>query len=156
MTGWRGEPVDLRFVERARLDEGKVMLYRAHLDVHRQLPPDALSVSLNIMHCSGAQGWLDQYAFDVDKGGVARILSNGSSEVFVRIAVGMGHGEATDLAHRFGRQHPSDRMRLACWTALASAAPDADARDDVWRMAEGAGSRLVAAEARQRRAAILV
>lgn len=154
VTGWRGEPVDLRFVERARLDQGKVMLYRAHLDVHRQLPPDALSVSINMMHCSGAQGWLDQYAFDVDKGRVSRILSNGSSEVFVRIAVGMGHGEATDLAHRFGRQHPSDRMRLACWTALASAAPDEVARDAVWREAEGAGSRLVAAEARQRRAAI--
>jgi hypothetical protein len=47
-------------------------------------------------------------------------------------------------------------MRLACWKALASAAPDSEARDDVWRAAEGAGSRLVAAEARQRRAAIMV
>jgi hypothetical protein len=42
VAGWRGEPVDLRFIERARLDEGKLMLYRAHVDVHSQIPPDAL------------------------------------------------------------------------------------------------------------------
>lgn len=75
VAGWRGEQVDLRFVERARLEEGKVMLYRAHCDVHRQLPPDALSVSLNIMHTSGAQAWLDQYSFDVEQSRVSRIVS---------------------------------------------------------------------------------
>lgn len=155
VTGWTGEPVDLRFVERSRLEEGKVMLYRAHRDVHRQLPPDALSVSVNIMHCSGAQGWLDQYAFDVDKGRLTRILSGGSSEAFVRIAVGLGHAEAADLAYRFGHHHPSDRMRLACWSALASVEPDPAVRDAVWRRAEGAGSRLVSAEARLRREALL-
>jgi len=152
VTGWSGEPVDLRFVERARLEPGKVMLYRAHRDVHRQIPPDSLSVSINIMHCSGAQGWLDQYAFDLDQGRLTRILSNGSSEAFVRIAVALGSEEASDLAHRFLRQHPSDRMRLACLGALAAAAPDAAARDAAWAAGERAGSRLVAAEARRRRA----
>ena len=151
VTGWSGEPVDLRFVERARLEPGKVMLYRAHRDVHRQIPPDALSVSINIMHCSGAQGWLDQYAFDLDRSRLSRILSNGSSEAFIRIAVALGSDEASDLAHGFLRQHPSDRMRLACAGALASIAPDAAGRDAVWAAGERAGSRLVAAEAHQRR-----
>jgi hypothetical protein len=45
-------------------------------------------------------------------------------------------------------------MRLTAWSALAGAAPDTAARDDVWREAEGAGSRLVALEARQRRAVL--
>ncbi|MFA7586022.1 MAG: transposase [Novosphingobium sp.] len=155
VTGWRGEPVDLRFVERSRLEEGKIMLYRAHRDVHRQLPPDALSVSINVMHTSGAQGWLDQYAFDIGQGmgKVARILSAGSSEAFLRISVGLGHAEARDLARHFGRRHPSDRMRLAAWSALAAAEPDNDERDAVWRAAETSGSRLVSAEARLRRRA---
>lgn len=151
VTGWRGEPVDLRFIERARLHQGKVMLYRAHVDVHSQIPPDSLSVSVNIMHTSGAQGWLDQYAFDTGKGCVSRILSAGSSEAFLRIGVGLGHEEARDLAESFGRSHPSDRMRLAAWGALAGASTDEAARDDLWRQAEGCGSRLVAAEARLRR-----
>jgi len=153
-VGWKGEPVDLRFVERARLDPGKIIHYRAHVDMHAQIPADELSVSINILHAGGAQGWLDQYGFDVENGSIARILSNGSSEAFIRIAVGLGSEEACDLAERFARRHPSDRMRLAAWGALASVAQGEAARDDVWRAAEASGSRLVAAEARSRRAAL--
>ncbi len=156
VDGWSGEPVDLRFVERARLDEGKIMHYRAHRDVHAQRPADALSVSINILHTSGAQGWLDQYNFDVENRRIGRILSNGSSEAFLRIAVGLGSEEASDLATRFGRTHPSDRMRLAAWGALASVAGGKTQRDEVWRTAEMSGSRLVAAEARQRRETLAV
>ncbi|MCB2078398.1 MAG: transposase [Novosphingobium sp.] len=151
VAGWRGEPVALRFVERSRLDQGKIMHYRAHRDVHAQIPADALSVSINILHTSGAQGWLDQYSFDLEGSRIGKILSNGASEAFVRIAVGLGCPEAVDLAERFGRTHPSDRMRLACWSALSSVAGDAAARDGLWREAELSGSRLVAAEARLRR-----
>lgn len=148
VIGWRGEPVALRFVERSRLEQGKLMHYRAHRDVHRQLPADSLSVSLNVMHAGGAQGWLDQYKFDLESKTVAGILGQGASEAFLRIAVGLGSEEACDLAERFGQSHPSDRMRLAAWDALASAAEDCDA---VWRRAEACGSRLVAAEAGLRR-----
>ena len=148
VTGWTGEPVELTFVERARLEPGRLLHYRAHRDVHRQFPADALSVSLNVMHSAGAQGWMDQYRFDLEGNQIAGILSNGASEAFLRIAVGLGGGEALDLAHRFGRHYPSDRMKLAAWGALASVADDADA---VWRAAELAGSLLVAGEARRLR-----
>jgi hypothetical protein len=106
------------------------------------------------MHTSGAQGWLDQYRFDLDQQRIGAIVSPGPSEAFLRIAVGLGGAEALDLAHRFARRHPSDRLRLACWDALASVAADSAARDALWREAEGAGSRLVTLEARARRAAI--
>jgi hypothetical protein len=148
VVGWRGEPVELRFVERTSLEQGKLMHYRAHLDVHSQMPADSLSVSLNVMHTGGAQGWLDQYRFDVERGQVTAIISQGASEAFLRIAVGLRGEEALDLAERFCRTHPSDRMRLAAWDALAGAADDADA---VWQRAESCGSRLVAAEAVLRR-----
>lgn len=152
VAGWNGEQVpSLRFVERSRLDEGKLMHYRAHLDVHAQFPADSLSVSLNLMHMSGAQGWLDQYRFNLDQREVRGIVSPGPSEAFMRIAVGLGGAEALDLAHRFARQHPSDRMRLCAWDALAAQADDAPARDALWREAELAGSRLVAMEAKARR-----
>lgn len=151
VAGWRGEPVDLRFAGRQRLSEGAIMHYRAHRDVHAQLPADSLSVSLNVMHASGAQGWLDQYRFDCEKGRIGGILSNGASEAFLRVATGLGHAGAADLAESFGRSHPSDRMRLAAWGALASVAPDAGARDAVWHRAARCGSRLVAMEAERRR-----
>ncbi len=151
VSGWSGEPVDLRFVERSCLEEGKIMHYRAHRDVHAQHPGEALSVSINIVHAGGAQGWLDQYSFDVEKRRIGRILSNGSSEAFMRIAVGLGSESASELARSFGQHHPSDRMRLASWSALASAADDASARDLVWADAERCGSRMVAGEAKLRR-----
>ena len=152
VIGYAGEAVpSLRFIERSRLEEGKLMLYRAHHDVHAQLPADSLSVSLNIMHTAGAQGWLDQYRFDLDQQRIGAIVSGGPSEAFMRIAVGLGGQEAFDLADRFARGHPSDRMRLACWDALAGAAGDVAARDALWRRAEQAGSRLVAMEAKARR-----
>jgi hypothetical protein len=156
VAGYRGEPVpSLRFVERSRLEPDKIMLYRAHLDVHSQLPADSLSVSLNIMHAQGAQGWLNQYKFDLERREIAAILSPGSSEAFVKLAVALGSVEALDLAHSFARKHPSDRMRLAAWTALASQAGSEAARDALWREAEGAGSRLLAMEARSRRAELV-
>src|SRR5687768_9788904 len=41
VTGYTGEKVDLRFIEKTKLDLGKVMLYRAHRDVHLQLAADS-------------------------------------------------------------------------------------------------------------------
>ena len=147
------EPAGLRFVERSQLSPGKVMHYRAHLDVHSQLPPEALSVSLNIMHAGGAQGLLDQYRFDTGRNVIAGVLGAGSAEVFMRIGVGLGHAGMLDLAEHFARRHPSDRMRLVALDARAGLL-DAAGRDDLWRQAEASGSRLVAMEAARNRRAI--
>jgi hypothetical protein len=156
IVGWRGEPVpSLRFVERARLEEGKIQLYRAHIDVHAQLPADSLSVSLNIMHTTGAQGWLDQYRFDLERRAVGAIITPGPSEAFLKVAIGLGSQEALDLGHRFARRHPSDRLRLAAWDALAAREVGAAAKDALWREAEGSGSRLVEMEAKARRAELV-
>jgi hypothetical protein len=156
VVGHTGEAVpSLRFIERSRLDQGKIMLYRAHLDVHSQLPADSLSVSLNIMHTHGAQGWLDQYRFDLERREIGGIISTGPSEALIKVAVGLGSEEALDLAARFARSHPSDRMRLAAWDALAAREADPAARDAVWHEAEGSGSRLVTMEARARRAELV-
>lgn len=148
VAGAMGEKAGLRFVERATLSPGKLMHYRAHRDVHAQLPPESLSVSINIMHAGGAQGWLDQYRFDVERDEVCGVLSPGGSEIFLRVAVGLGGAEAMDLADRFARSHPSDRMRLTALEAQAGIL-DPAGRDDLWRRAENAGSRLVALEARR-------
>ncbi len=145
----------MRFIERSRLEPGKLMLYRAHLDVHAQLPAVSLSVSLNIMHTAGAQGWLDQCRFDLNRGAIGGIVSPGPSEALLKVAVGLGSGQALDLAHRFARRHPSDRLRLTCWDTLATGLHDPAARDALWREAEQSGSRLVAMEARARRVVLV-
>jgi hypothetical protein len=150
VAGVIGEKAGLRFIERSTLDPGKLMHYRAHVDVHSQLPPESLSVSVNIMHSGGAQGWLDQYSFDVERDEVAKVISPGGSEIFLRVAVGLEHGEALDLAENFARSHVSDRMRLVALEAQAGIL-DVAGRDALWRRAEGNGSCLIAGEATRRR-----
>lgn len=150
VAGIVGEAVGLRFVERATLDPGKLLHYRAHRDVHSQLPPTSLSVSVNIMHAGGAQGWLDQYRFDVEQGTISGVISAGGSEIFLRVAVGLDHPEAHDLAENFARHHVSDRMRLVALEAQAGVL-DLAGRDALWRRAENNGSRLIAGEATRRR-----
>ncbi|MFM5907706.1 MAG: transposase [Novosphingobium sp.] len=154
VAGWQGEPVRLKPIGRERLEPGKLMLYRAHHDVHRQLPADALSVSVNVMHANPALGWLDQYRFDVEGEKLGAIISHGSTDAFLRVAVAMGGDEALDLAEGFAARHPSDRMRLTAADALASRLLDVAERDAFWAKAEASGSRMVAAEAKARRAAI--
>lgn len=147
-AGYVGETPGLRFVERSALSEGKMMLYRAHRDVHSQLPPRSMSVSLNVVHVDPAQGWFDQYGFDLESGAITGMLNPTSTEVFLRCAVGMGGAEALNLAEDFGRRHPSDRLRLASYEARAGLGGDLDA---LWREAESSGSLLVAKEAAARR-----
>jgi hypothetical protein len=153
VAGYRGEKAGLRFVERSALSQGKMMLYRAHRDVHAQLPPESLSVSLNVMHVDPAKGWYDQYGFDLESDCVTGILNPTSTECFMRCAIGIGGMEALDFAEWAGRSHPSDRMRLASYEARSGLLDKAD-QDILWRQAEQSGSILLAAEARARRAAI--
>ena len=111
VRGEVGEPVDLRFIERAALHEGRVLHYRAHRDVHCQHPPDSLSVSLNICAANPAQGWFDQYRFDPDQARIAGVLNPSASEMLLRLGAALGSGEAKALARDFAQHHPSIALR---------------------------------------------
>lgn len=152
VAGYAGEKPGLRFVERSALSEGKLMLYRAHRDIHSQLPAESLSVSLNILRIHPAEGWFDQYGFDLESGAITGVLNPTATETFLRCAVGLGGAEALDLAEHFGRHHPSDRMRLASYEARALLL-DEPGVEALWREAERSGSLMVATEARSRRGA---
>ena len=116
-----GERVALQPRGRARLDPGRLLLYRAHRDVHVQHPPEALSVSLNILARDPAQQWRDQFEYDVGAGTIVRALTTTASEVLVALAVHFGGGNGLDLATSFAARHPSPRMRRTAADALASA-----------------------------------
>lgn len=151
-AGYAGERPGLKFIERSALHRGKLMLYRAHLDIHNQIPPESLSVSLNVMHVDPVQSWFDQYGFDLKDGSITRVLSPNATEVFLRTAVGTGQTEALDLAEQFGRNHPSDRLRLASYEARALLESGAEARDAIWREAELSGCLMLTQSAKVKRA----
>lgn len=148
VVGLPGEKVDLRFVERSRLEEGKLMLYRARRDVHVQLPADSFSVSLNVLGYDRAQPWRDQFRFDIAAGTIAEPLTTTPSEALLALAVGIGDGR--DLATAFARRHPSPRMRVTALGALASTEADAAARAALYERACDDPDRYVAGHARHR------
>lgn len=127
---WPGEAAGLVFEERARLEPGRLMLYRAHRDVHRQLPSDAFSVSLNVLGTDRAQQWRDQYRFDVERDIVVETLSVAPSEALVALAVAFGGATGEGLARDMAARHPMPRMRATALAALDDPVADARACDD--------------------------
>jgi len=122
------------------------MLYRRSRDIHVQLPPEAFSVSLNILGSDPAQPWIDQYRFDISSGTFAEALTCTAAEALLTLAAQFG-GEGSELARDFARRHPCDRMRLTAVTNMACAASGSGAAAD-------SSSGLVAGHARQRLAAM--
>ncbi|NCP17640.1 MAG: transposase [Erythrobacter sp.] len=111
VEGRPGEAVDLRFVERSALSPGRVLHYRAHRDVHCQHPPQSLSVSLNICAANPAQGWFDQYRFDVEEGRIDGVLNPSANEVMLRMGATLGHSRTCQLARDFAGTHPGFAIR---------------------------------------------
>jgi hypothetical protein len=149
VVGYPGEPVDLRFVEKARLEQGKVMLYRAHKDIHLQLPADSLSVSLNIVATGHCTAFRDQYRFDLDSGTISGIMTRTSLEPMLMLAAHHGGGNGLDLVDQFAGHHPSDRVRWAALRARAGAAASLDDRIAILEEGTRSSSRLIAEMARQ-------
>jgi hypothetical protein len=148
VTGLPGEPAGLRFVERSRLEPGKLMLYRARRDVHVQLPPDSFSVSLNILFYDAAQPWLEQFQFDIAGGTIAAGLTTAPAEGLVTLAAQLGGAAGLTLAQDFAARHPVPRMRASAYAAIAATVPTRAARAAVFTAAAGDADAYVAGHAR--------
>lgn len=149
VNGVPGEAVDLRFVGRSRLAEGQVMLYRAHHDVHAQLPADSLSVSLNVVEQCASIPFRDQYRFDTAAGTIAEVLTLSAVEPLLALCAHVGGANARDLVSDFAAAHPSDRVRFSAVKALASMETGADARLAVFAAGTRSGNTVVARRSAQ-------
>jgi len=154
VAGYPGEAVNLKFIEKARLDRGKVMLYRAHNDIHLQLPADDMSVSLNILETSSSSPFRDQYRFDIDKGVIDGVMTRMSIEPMLSLAAYFGGGDGLDLIAEFAANHPSDRVRWCALRAQAAAQPSLDARVGAYERGARSSSLLVSAMAKRELARI--
>ncbi|MEO0870417.1 MAG: transposase [Pseudomonadota bacterium] len=132
VLGVPGEQVALRFVERSQLHPGKTMLYRAHRDAHSQLPPESLSVSINILEQSASLPYRDQYQFDLERRSIDSILTNTPVEALLDLCAGLASAEGHDLLENFAHAHPCDRIRHRALVAFASMQSSPAERDAVF------------------------
>lgn len=131
-AGYIGEKTELRFVERSRLEEGMMLLYRRHRDVHSQLPADSLSVSINLMAMSPAIEFLDQYSFDLQDSRIRAVVNRSTLEPLIALAGHLGGENGRDLVEHIAERHPSERIRFAAWRAKAAASGGPDERAAVY------------------------
>jgi hypothetical protein len=142
--GYVGEPVELKFIEKSRLEPGKVMLYRAHKDVHIQLPAEQSSISVNILGLPGSNEYRDQYRFDVERNCIHGILNRVSIESLVALAAHYGGEAGKDLVENFASHHPSDRVRFMGLKAQAASAGSVGERIALFERAARGSNRYVA------------
>ncbi len=131
-TGIAGEPVELRFLERTRLSQDKVMFYRASCDVHSQDYPESLSISINLIAFDPTVMAQNQYAFDFDRG-VVRGHSENSAHgrvLVCQLARLLGDTSAIPLLEQLAERHPSPRTRVESRISLASLAPSS--AEETW------------------------
>jgi hypothetical protein len=65
VRGYVGEPVSVRPLGEHQHRTGDVLLYRCSKDIHLQYPPDAPSITLNIVPLHNEHGLINQYFFNL-------------------------------------------------------------------------------------------
>jgi hypothetical protein len=122
LAGVPGEPANLHFVEQRQLSLGQVMQYRAYVDVHDQLPPESLSVSLNIVESSPESHLIDQLIFDTATDTVSKAEGVKGNKALFDAAVLCGGAEHRGMVEEIAVSHASPSARLRAVQALAMAA----------------------------------
>ncbi len=98
-TGCLGEKIDMKQKKIYALPEGKILLYRAKEDIHIQLPPESLSISLNLIPNNGSIK-APQYQFDESTHTICRYLQNSGNELMVRMAGALGDDNMINILEK--------------------------------------------------------
>lgn len=136
------ERVPLKYTERTTLTQGKIMIYEARKDVHTQLPPSDLSVSLNVVINRDDETQLDQFYFDVESCEIAEYSDTVPSKrvSLLRIARELGDNHTAELLLHIGERHPCRRTQLQA--LLSATAIDKSTISDARRIASHSNSAL--------------
>lgn len=114
MVGYVGESVALEYLGRHCLDHGTVLFYEECADMHVQLPPSALSASLNLMLVNPGSSLMNQHYFDIDKGEISGYVGATSDKRVNALHFARHfHDEHTaDLLMQILEAHPCSRTRV--------------------------------------------
>lgn len=118
-AGLRGERVKLEFLERTTLPPGKIMLYRAVHDVHRQSRPHELSVSVNLVVPTHSR-MRPQYFFDLNRGTITHTEypEHGRTLALMRLARYAGNTRTGELLRDIAETSKNPRLRSAAYESL--------------------------------------
>jgi hypothetical protein len=158
IEGYVGEVVNLEFAERAHLGPGQMMFYRRHRDVHVQLPPADLSITLNLLVWpSHPEACTDRYYFDLGTQPLAAFPREADSSrriSLMNMAARIGDAETRELIEGLATQHPCARTRLGAYQCLTQTNLGPAETERLWLLGSRDPHRLVANQARRRLTAL--
>lgn len=114
MVGYVGEKVALEYLGRHRLHDGTVLFYEECADVHVQLPPSALSASLNLMLVKPVSALMNQHYFDIGKGEISGYVGATSDKRVnaLHFARHFHDDDTAGLLMQILETHPCSRTRV--------------------------------------------
>jgi hypothetical protein len=120
-----GQRVKLDFLERTTLPAGKIMVYRALRDVHRQSRPEELSVSINLVVPTHTRT-RPQYFFDLERCEVLRseYPEHGRALALFRLAACAGDTRTFELLGDIATGAADAQVRARAYEALCDCAPE--------------------------------
>ena len=149
VVGYAGERVALRFIGREALPAGRLMLYRASLDIHEQLPPYSFSISLNLVTDQATLiPTINQYYLDTRSQTLTGLANRTSLPLLCEIAAHLGDDECRTVLADLACRHAYPRGRFAAYEAWAALCPAEAER--IWRRAAADPHRHVHGQARLR------
>jgi len=116
VVGFLGETVTMEDQGIFNLSEGEIFFYKAKKDIHNQIPPDELSISLNIIPKSNIAA-RPQYEFDEIDGKICRYIQVSGNELMIRLS-GLLKNEA-DVASLFKILKTHTNPHNKAYSALA-------------------------------------
>jgi len=147
IQGYGGERVDMTFLEDTMLPVGKAMVYRPHHDVHVQIPPDAPSMSLNLLIEEKDIVSTPQYYFDLDTSTVVPMDDNeiGRRVSFLEAVGHFADENCASLLFDVARQNRTPEIRAAAVHAIRTGFPER--QPEIATLAEADGHPLLLREA---------
>ncbi len=150
IDGYEGEPVELVHLEDTSLPLGKAMVYRPFVDVHVQLPPEAPSMSLNLLVEEREIVEQPQYYFDVQQ---SIVIPMNDNEVGRRVSFleAVGHfadENCASLLFDVARKNKTPDVRAAALHAIRAGFPER--QPEIAALARADGHPLVLREAAER------
>lgn len=120
IEGRPGEITDLRFLERTRLSQGKVIYFRPSKDVHSQIAPESFSISLNLLVHRQENPLIGQFIFDpASKAIVDHVDSVDNLRVdYIGVAAAFNDARSRTLLHAIAAGHRCRRTRDAAARTL--------------------------------------
>jgi hypothetical protein len=129
VIGYPGEQLALQDLGMHTLDFETVLLFVGGRDIHQQLPPDSLSMSVNLMLTSAESSLINQYYFDPAAARISGYVESLSTRRVngISFASQLGDDETVQLLSEIAASHPCDRSRAEALFELEKLRPEDDA-----------------------------